>query len=166
MARLAKVVSKTELAGVLHLSRGRVTQLIGEGLPVRPDGKLDRAEAVAWYHANVRDGQKRGPKPESDQSAPADESLKAAQTRKERALATIRELEAGEKSGSLLDRDEVKEAVSGMIMNCRSRLLMIPDQVGDRLASMSDPVACRELVSDEICRALAELAEYPRTKKK
>lgn len=46
-------ISKAELARELDLSRARISQLCKIGLPVRPDGKLNRAEAVAWVKANV-----------------------------------------------------------------------------------------------------------------
>jgi hypothetical protein len=63
MGRPKTVLSKAELAAVLKLSKGRVTQLIAKGLPVRSDGKVDRNAAVGWYHDNVRESMaKRGPK--------------------------------------------------------------------------------------------------------
>lgn len=46
-------ITKAELARELDLSRARISQLCKIGLPVRPDGKLNRAEAVAWVKANV-----------------------------------------------------------------------------------------------------------------
>jgi hypothetical protein len=50
---MADVITKAELARELELSRARISQLCMMGLPVRPDGKLNRAEAVAWVKANV-----------------------------------------------------------------------------------------------------------------
>jgi hypothetical protein len=50
---VADVITKAELARELDLSRARITQLCRIGLPVRTDGKLNRAEAVAWVKANV-----------------------------------------------------------------------------------------------------------------
>jgi hypothetical protein len=64
------VITKAALARELGLSRARISQLCRTGLPVRPDGKLDRAKAVAWVKANVdswRGGwclrRKAGPRP-------------------------------------------------------------------------------------------------------
>jgi hypothetical protein len=48
-----EVITKAELARELDLSRARVSQLCKIGLPVRPDGRLNRAEALAWVKANV-----------------------------------------------------------------------------------------------------------------
>lgn len=60
------IISKSELAAELHLSRGRVSQLLATGMPVRTDGRLDRAEALAWYKANIVrpvNGASRGQRP-------------------------------------------------------------------------------------------------------
>ena len=46
------VITKADLARELNLSRARISQLCQIGLPVRPDGKLNRAEALAWVKAN------------------------------------------------------------------------------------------------------------------
>ena len=45
--------TKAQLARELGLSRARVTQLCELGLPVRPDGKLNRAEALEWVKENI-----------------------------------------------------------------------------------------------------------------
>lgn len=51
--RMTDVITKAELARELNLSRARISQLSKMGLPVRPDGKLTRAEAMAWIKGNV-----------------------------------------------------------------------------------------------------------------
>ena len=50
---MTDVITKAELARELNLSRARISQLCKSGLPVRPDGKLNRAEAMAWVKGNV-----------------------------------------------------------------------------------------------------------------
>src|ERR1044071_4050915 len=47
------LITKAELARELDLSRARISQLCKIGLPVRPDGKVNRVEAVAWVKANI-----------------------------------------------------------------------------------------------------------------
>lgn len=42
------IVNKTQLAALLGLTKGRITQFVKAGLPVRPDGKLDLDAALAW----------------------------------------------------------------------------------------------------------------------
>ncbi len=50
---MGDVITKAELAQELDLSRARISQLCMMGLPVRSDGKLNRAEALGWVKANV-----------------------------------------------------------------------------------------------------------------
>src|ERR1035437_7177144 len=65
MARPRSYITKAELATVLGLSKGRVTQLISKGMPVRTDGKVNRDEALRWYRdaGLAEQSSKRGPKP-------------------------------------------------------------------------------------------------------
>jgi len=64
MARPKTIVTKSELAGILGLSKGRISQLSQrEDFPSRPDGRINRNEAVAWYKSTgLADRRKRGPK--------------------------------------------------------------------------------------------------------
>ena len=50
---MTDVITKADFARELNLSRARISQLCKIGLPVRPDGKLNRAEALAWVKGNV-----------------------------------------------------------------------------------------------------------------
>lgn len=73
-------ITKAELARQLNLSRPRVTQLCQAGLPVRPDGKLNRMEAVEWVRTHVdrpRGGWSEGMRPRKNGKA------RDASTRKE-----------------------------------------------------------------------------------
>ena len=46
------IITKAVLASELGLSKGRISQYVTAGLPVRADGKLDRDEALAWVKLN------------------------------------------------------------------------------------------------------------------
>jgi predicted DNA-binding transcriptional regulator AlpA len=66
MGRPKSIISKSELAAVLGLSRGRISQLCQrEDFPSRTDGRIDRERAVRWYRdaGLAEQGTKRGPKP-------------------------------------------------------------------------------------------------------
>lgn len=48
------IITRAQLAAELECSRSRMTQLAGEGMPMRPDGKLNRLEVLRWltrYHS-------------------------------------------------------------------------------------------------------------------
>jgi hypothetical protein len=68
MGRPKSIITKAELAAVLGLSKGRISQLSKrDGFPCRPDGRIDRERAVQWYHdAGLGNGvTKRGPRPKA-----------------------------------------------------------------------------------------------------
>ena len=46
-------ITKAELAGILEISRPRVTQYCQQGLPVLESGKIDRAAGLNWIARNV-----------------------------------------------------------------------------------------------------------------
>jgi hypothetical protein len=48
-------LSKSELAARLGLSRSRVSQMLAQGLPVEPDGRVDAVAAARWVLANLFD---------------------------------------------------------------------------------------------------------------
>lgn len=81
-----------------------------------------------------------------------------AQRLKEIELYRRQKLANDESEGKLVDGEAVKVAWSEVISTSRSMLLLIPDEIGDRLASESDPIRCRELVREKIHHALSELA--------
>ncbi len=50
------IITKAELAAELRVTKSRVSQYVAAGLPVEPDGKLDRLSALAWISNNQRSG--------------------------------------------------------------------------------------------------------------
>jgi phage terminase Nu1 subunit (DNA packaging protein) len=48
------VVTKAELSEMLGISRPRVSQFVQLGMPVRPDGRLDRVAALQWVVRNIK----------------------------------------------------------------------------------------------------------------
>ncbi|WP_157064281.1 hypothetical protein [Methylobacterium tarhaniae] len=48
------ITTKAALADELGVTRARVSQYVKAGLPVRSDGKLNRADVLNWLSANVR----------------------------------------------------------------------------------------------------------------
>jgi hypothetical protein len=64
------------------------------------------------------------------------------------------------KLGELAPIGQVNAFVAGMILRARDILLRIGPECRDRLAREKDPQGCEALVSNEVNRALRELAEY------
>ena len=89
------------------------------------------------------------------------ETFSNAQTRKEIASANMKEMEEGEKRKALIPAEEVRDAVNGMVVSTRAKLLVIGDELSDKLAATSDAIKCREMVDARIYEVLSVLAEYP-----
>ena len=59
MPKLDRAETKTEFAARVGLTKGRISQLIAEGLPVRADGTVDVEAGLAWMERNL-DPSRRG----------------------------------------------------------------------------------------------------------
>ena len=74
--------------------------------------------------------------------------------------AKLSQLECRKREGALLDAEEVRAAVAGMVIDFRAKILVIGDELGDRLAGMSDSIACRTLLDERLAQALEELSMW------
>jgi hypothetical protein len=99
---------------------------VGEVQRRRSRGESDSQIMMA---AKVHD---EGKKAKRGATRACQESFADAQARKESAMADLREMEAAQKRGELLNADEVREAVSGMVLAARAKFLVIGDVLADR----------------------------------
>lgn len=170
-----------QLAAALGISPARVSQLKKAG-KIQPDarGKYDLRKVRATLKQSVVQRQPQSKATESLDEQPEDVpvvpeaadgtdaaitsppgTLTHEQTRLTREKAKTAELERRKLEGSLLPRDEVKQAWDEMRSAARNTFLAIPDELGDTLASEYNPIRCREMIRERIYQALNELAEYP-----
>ena len=187
MGRPKSIISKSELAKELSLSKGRISQLVKAGLPVRPDGRVDRGKALAWIEAHVRHQAKPGPRkshtdtpalgvqspetePESEPAdtrdrseqttAPADEKFSEARVRRERAEADLSEMAAAKMRGEYAELAAVKRMVGGLVVACKTRLLAIGNKLAPELAADGDPARIQAKIDGEVREALTELSHW------
>jgi phage terminase Nu1 subunit (DNA packaging protein) len=52
------LITRTELAAKLGVSRARVTQLVNEGMPSAPDGRMDEDAVFAWIRTTCSENSK------------------------------------------------------------------------------------------------------------
>ena len=61
---MPEILTKAALAEELDVTRGRISQLIGQGMPVRPDGRIARTLAagswITWTPQMVITGHRLG----------------------------------------------------------------------------------------------------------
>jgi hypothetical protein len=72
----------------------------------------------------------------------------------------LRQVALREKEGALVRADEVRAAWSGLVLNAKSRLLQMGDELSDALACSPDRVRCKQLIDDKVFEILNELARY------
>jgi phage terminase Nu1 subunit (DNA packaging protein) len=161
-------MSTGELAKALGISRQRINQLGRQGKITRePDGGWNQASVERELGRNLDHRQARPKAADYSEDVPSPDgppkgTLLYEQWRLTQEKADRAALDNAVLEGSLLKRDEVKDAVAGMIASSRAKLLVIGDELADKLASTADPIRCRNLVDDRIALALASLAEYPK----
>src|SRR5687767_6280699 len=48
------IISKSELARIVKVHRSRINRYAEKGMPLRSDGMVDKARALAWIRKNIR----------------------------------------------------------------------------------------------------------------
>ncbi len=102
-------VKKSVFALEVGLSKGRISQLVGQGLPVEPNGLIDRAKALEWMERNLDQARRK--------TNGANGSLSPTKTvtdlRAEHEVVKIdrARLQLAKERGDLVDRVEAERAI-------------------------------------------------------
>lgn len=159
--------AQKEIAKVLGVSDGRITQLKAMGMPV---SSIDLA--AAWYRENV--DQRLSPKIAPSTVPPAATDTMAeviseaydihrARAKREHHEANLAALKERQMLGELVEAARVKRAVASWAAMARAAFEKIPDKVAERVAAESDAQQCHALLCSEIDLVLADLANGART---
>ncbi len=137
------------------MHRSRVSQLVGLGLPVLPNGKIHRSEAVAWVKSHVRP---RGKAPlASDKVGPGPrerlDDLKVARAR----------LALDKEAGRLVDRAKAEAAIFERARFERDAHLAFCQRLAPILAGElgADPAVVHAILDREMRQHLVDLAKTP-----
>ena len=74
-------------------------------------------------------------------------------------LARLTKIDYEERTGKLVNRDEVEVAAFNKFRQFRDRMLNIPDRLAAEAAAESDPALIHELITVEIRKALLEFSD-------
>lgn len=137
-----EAVTKSQLAEIFGVSRGRISQYITAGLPVRPDGRVDRAAAEEWHRRRTATQtptvvRRSEQKAKSDEE-PGENLFIAARTRRELAEARRAERKDREEAGELVRIDEVRKAFDGIGRIYAAGRENLPVQLAPRLIGLTD----------------------------
>lgn len=72
----------------------------------------------------------------------------------------MRQLALREKEDSLIRADEVDAAWAALVLNAKSHMMQLGDELSDALACCSDRVQCKKLIDDKVYDILTELSRY------
>lgn len=146
------------LAKLFNLTEVRVQQLAKMNVVVKGErGRYDLWGSVRGYIRYLQD--RAAGKGMSDGEGGDYEKHRA---RLYAARADAQEVLAARLKGTVHDAAAISSVMNEMIANARSRLLAIPTTAAPRLADISDPNECVQLLTDAVHEALAELATtYP-----
>jgi hypothetical protein len=72
----------------------------------------------------------------------------------------LRQVALREKEGALIRADEEDAAWAALVLNARSHLLQLGDELSDELACSSDRVQCKKIIDDKVYEIVTELARY------
>ncbi len=134
----------------MRVSHTAINKAVTAGLIPLVAGKIDSAAPNAWEERRR----------EVPTSGPVLNSKADAERRREQARADITEMEALRRKGELVSVKEVQEALSALITQVQATLLLIPCQLGFRLAVTNDVTACERILDAEIRAALTELSQW------
>lgn len=101
--RAATELTKTAFAARLGVTAGRVSQMIKEGLPVLPNGRIPVDAAESWYQANVRQ--------KISGAANTSRDLSQVKLQREAAQRDLLLMEIERKTGAMIDRKAVELAL-------------------------------------------------------
>jgi hypothetical protein len=88
-------------------------------------------------------------------------SYAASRAAREAYLARLAKLDFEQRSGKLVDADEVRAQIFGLGRRLRDALLGLPDRLAPVLAGQADQAAVHQLLTEEIMVCLAELSAAP-----
>lgn len=142
-------VTSQVVGDFLGLTPRRIRQLAACGVVERLGRGRYALEAsvrgyVSWLQAKLEDGR---------EGAPSD-----AQARLMAARADLAELALEEKRAELLPADDIQAAVDALMGAISGRLLKVPTEVSNALATAEEPSECHKLVQSAFHDALSDIA--------
>lgn len=150
-----ETLSKKGFAAHLGLSPGRVSQLVAQGLPVEPNGRINVERATGWYRRNV-DANRR-------QASAGDRLPVSGRGDYDRIRAERARLALERERGALVDRAAVERAVFDRARGERDAWIGWSSRAAATLAADlgCDPGAAFAVLDRLVRDQLASLAARP-----
>ena len=155
-------LTQAQFAKEVGLTRGRISQLVGEGLPVEPGGGIDLAKGKRWISDNLDPKRREAATGVSlpDGKLGAVAKVRAAKLYREMQLL---DMDIKRKEGALIPREDVARAAFGRARFERDSWTGWASRTATALASElgSDPARTFAVLDRLVREQLAELAATP-----
>lgn len=150
-----ETLSKRAFAAHIGLSAGRISQLIHEGLPVEPNGRIHVERATGWYRRNVDHNRRKGSDPERKPLG--------ARAELDRIRADRARLDLDKARGDLADRSAVEAAIFDRARAERDAWIAWCNRAAPHIAEETDanPAILLALLDRLVRDQLAMLASRP-----
>lgn len=147
------LVNRAELSRILGVAQNTITNKVdNEGMPFvnRPgeDGgiwQFETVDVIAWL---VNGGK-----------APQESPRDRAELREREAIASLKELELGQRQKVLVHVDDVVRVINEKYSVIKSRITALPARVAQLVSAESDPAVCRKILKDEVNQVLTTISE-------
>lgn len=140
----ANLLKKGDFARLVGVTPARISQLVGQGLPVEPDGLIDEEKAKAWLdrrraHVAARiTPEAPAPRAEGPKADSLHDQLLIEKIRREAATASLTVVKVGERQGELgkiaefrVEQRKISEAHrEGFLEFCRSAAVSVAGRFG------------------------------------
>lgn len=147
---LEPVLNRNEIAEILDLTPGRVTQLMQSGVLPRSDGKYRLKETVHAYIAFLKNRRKTNP-----------EELQAAKLEHTQQQARDRKLRADKLEATLVDRAEMERRFSELGAEYMALWQSLPPRLSRELALNADQARGLQAAIEETLRQFSETLPDP-----
>jgi hypothetical protein len=149
-------VSKRGFAELVGVSPGRVSQMIKDGLPVEPNGRVNVEAGRAWIVANIDPNRRRI---QLDDGG----SVRSSKVKRENAEAEMAHLKAERMAESLIDRAATLQAIEGRARFERDSWIGWVNRTAPEIAAAvgGDLAAVVAALDRAVRDHLAQLADTP-----
>ena len=137
------IVTSTEVLGLFRISREQLRRWREKGCPQISRGRFDLGAVIKWR----------------DETLLSSDKMTAAKLEREQAKAKLATLQAKEKEGSLILKNEAVKWVSILVAEAKQGFMNLPRRFGPVLAVVNDERECEEILRKEIWAILKELSE-------
>jgi hypothetical protein len=161
MTKLDSHETKTAFAARVGLTKGRISQLVAEGLPVRADGRIDVAVGLAWIEDNLDPARRN----RGGAAVPTRATTTLAEAKRLHEIVKVQRarLAFEREQGKLIDADEARRTVFARARAERDAHLAWVQRAAPLLAAEleADPRATFATLDRMMREHLEHLADLP-----